>query len=90
MRSAERGLDNELDASIAFHVSILRASQNPFYAQFRDVVSTALQTSTRFANHTKKRTASAADHAAVYEAIVSRNPSAARKAMKRIIDDAWD
>jgi DNA-binding FadR family transcriptional regulator len=42
MEAADRGHDDTLDADIAFHVAILRASGNPFYAQFRDMVATAL------------------------------------------------
>ena len=48
MERAERGDDDALESDIAFHVAVLRASRNPFYAQFRDVVSTALRTSIRF------------------------------------------
>lgn len=90
MQAAEQGMDDALDADIAFHVAILRASQNPFYAQFRDVVETALRTSIRFTNRIKGHSASVADHAAVHVAIVARNPQAARKSMKRIIGDVLE
>ncbi len=53
MRAAEGGEDDPLDADIAFQLAILRASKNPFYAQFRDVVATALRTSIRFTNRIK-------------------------------------
>ncbi|MGJ8498459.1 FadR/GntR family transcriptional regulator, partial [Glaesserella parasuis] len=58
MIAAEQGHDEPLDADIAFHIAVLKASQNPFYAQFRDVVTTALRTSIRFTNRIKGRTAS--------------------------------
>lgn len=87
MAAAERGEDDTLEADIAFHVAILWASNNPFYAQFRDVVSTALRTSIRFTNRIKGRTASVADHAAVRDAIDARDPDAARSAMRHIIGD---
>lgn len=87
MVAAERGEDDTLEADIAFHVAILRASNNPFYAQFRDVVGTALRTSIRFTNRIKGRTASVSDHAAVRDAIDARNPDAARSAMRHIIGD---
>ncbi len=90
MKAAEQGLDDTLDADIAFHVAILRASNNPFYAQFRDVVTTALRTSIRFTNRIKGRTASVADHAAVRDAIVARNPDAARTAMRDLIGDVLE
>lgn len=87
MQAAERGEDDPLEADIAFHVAILRASGNPFYAQFRDVVTTALRTSIRFTNRIKGRTADLAQHGAVLEAIVARTADAAHNAMRAIISD---
>lgn len=90
MKAAEQGMDDTLEADIAFHVAILRGSGNPFYAQFRDVVSTALRTSIRFTNRIKGRSASVADHAAVRDAILARDPGAARVAMRELIGDVLD
>ncbi len=90
MVEAERGQDHTLDADIAFHVAILRASKNPFYAQFQDVVATALRTSIRFTNRVKGRTASVSDHTAVRDAIARRDPAGARTAMKGIIGDVLE
>ena len=90
MVAAEKGLDDTLDADIAFHVAVLRASQNPFYTQFRDVVATALRTSIRFTNRIKGRSASVADHAAVKDAILARDSEGARAAMRRIIGDVLE
>ena len=87
MAAAERGEDDALDADIAFHVAILRASNNPFFAQFRDVVTTALHTSIRFTNRIKGRTADLAQHGAVLKAIEDRTPDAAQAAMRAIISD---
>lgn len=87
MRAAERGLDDTLEADIAFHVAVLRASQNPFYIQFRDVVSTALRTSIRFTNRIKRRSASVVDHEQIWRAIEARDPDTARAAMRRLIGD---
>jgi DNA-binding FadR family transcriptional regulator len=87
MVAAEEGRDDALDADIAFHVSILQASGNPFYAQFRDVVVTALRTSILFTNRFKGRTASLPAHRAVKDAIEARDPEAAQAAMDYIIRD---
>jgi len=87
MEAAERGDDDVLDSDIAFHLSILRASGNPFFAQFRDVVATALRTSIRLTNRIKGRTADLAAHGAVKDAILARNPEGARAAMHAIIGD---
>ncbi|KQR80548.1 FadR/GntR family transcriptional regulator [Sphingomonas sp. Leaf343] len=87
MHDAEMGDDDTLDADIAFHVAILRASNNPFFVQFREVVSTALRTSIRFTNRISGRSASIADHAAVADAIQAGDAAAARAAMAKLIDD---
>jgi len=71
-------------------VAVLHGSGNPFFMQFRDVVSTALRSSIQFTNRIKGRTASVADHAAVRDAINRRNPDAARIAMKKIIGDVLE
>jgi DNA-binding FadR family transcriptional regulator len=87
MQAAEDGDDDPLEADIAFHIAILQASANPFYAQFRDVVTTALRTSIRFTNRFKGRTASLPQHKAVLDAIANRQPDEARAAMAALIAD---
>jgi len=87
MAAAERGEDDPLEADIAFHVAILLAAKNPFYAQFRDMVATALGTSIRFTNTIVGRSASVEQHGAVAQAIGARDPGAARTAMRAIIGD---
>ncbi len=87
MVAAEEGDDDPLEADIAFHIAILEASANPFYAQFRDVVMTALRTSIRFTNRFKGRTASLPQHRAVLTAIEAHDPDAAAAAMGALIED---
>ncbi len=87
MVAAEAGDDDPLEADIAFHIAVLEASANPFYAQFRDVVQTALRTSIRFTNRFKGRTASLPQHLAVLTAIEARDAEAARAAMRALIED---
>ena len=87
MEAAEAGADDPLEADIAFHIAVLNASANPFYMQFRDLVTTALRTSIRFTNRFKGRTASLPAHGAVLEAIEAGDSPAARAAMAAIIED---
>jgi len=87
MKAADRGEDDVLDADIAFHLAILQASGNPFFAQFRDLVATALRTSIRFTNRIVGRTADVIAHGAVRDAILARDPEAAQSAMRAIIGD---
>jgi len=86
MVAAQAGEDDPLEADIAFHLAILRASANPFFDQFRDVVATALRTSIRFTNRIEGRTADLAAHEAVKRAIEARDPAEAQSAMAQIID----
>lgn len=87
MVAAEAGDDDALESDIAFHVAILRAAGNPFFAQFEDVVRTALRSSIRFTNRFKGRSADLAAHGAVLAAIEAGDGVAAQSAMHRIIAD---
>jgi DNA-binding FadR family transcriptional regulator len=90
MRAADRGEDDTLEADIAFHVAVLRASNNPFFSQFRDVVTTALRTSIRFTNRLAGRSASIKDHAAVRDAIAAGDAAAAHAGMAFLIQEVLD
>jgi DNA-binding FadR family transcriptional regulator len=90
MQAAENGHDNTLDADIAFHVAVLKASKNPFYGQFQDIVATALRSSIQFTNRIKGHSASIADHTAVRDAITRNKPDVARIAMRKIIGDVLE
>jgi len=85
MVAAERGEDDPLDSDIAFHVAVLRASNNPFFLQFREMVSTALRTSIRFTNQIAGRTANIAEHTAVRDAILASDADGAHAAMRGLI-----
>ena len=87
MVAAEAGDDDPLEADIAFHIALLQASANPFYVQFRDVVTTALRTSIRFTNRFKGRTASLPQHRAVLTAIEAGDADGARAGMTALIAD---
>jgi DNA-binding FadR family transcriptional regulator len=90
MVAADLGEGDSLEADIAFHVAILHATRNAFYAQFRDVVSTALRTSIRITFGTKERGVNVGDHAQVYQAIKQRDPAAARAAMHHLVIGVLD
>ncbi len=69
---------------------MLKGSKNPFYAQFQDMVATALRSSIQFTNRIKGHSASIPDHAAVEQAIARRQPDKARAAMKKIVGDVLE
>tara|TARA_B110001454_G_scaffold216797_3_gene240729 strand:- start:1562 stop:2266 length:705 start_codon:yes stop_codon:yes gene_type:complete len=87
MRAAERGERDELDADIAFHIAILRTTDNPFYNQLGAVVATALRASILITNRAKGHSADIEAHRAVADAIADRRPEDARRAMRSLIDD---
>ncbi|MDE2251171.1 MAG: FadR family transcriptional regulator [Gammaproteobacteria bacterium] len=91
MRAAERGEDDPLASDIAFHVAVLRASKNRFYAQLTELTETALRFSIRTTNRYKGvKLASVAAHKRVADAIIANRPAAAAEAMRRMIQEALD
>jgi DNA-binding FadR family transcriptional regulator len=91
MQAADRGDDDPLESDIAFHVAVLRASRNRFYAQLTGFTSTALRFSIRMTNRYKGvRLASVADHKKVADGIIAGKPSAAGEAMRSLIQEALD
>ena len=90
MEAAQLGQDNALEADIAFHVAVLKASKNPFFAQLQDVVAPALHRSIQFKNRIKGGSANVADHAAVKDAIMRGDAEGARVAMRKIIGEALE
>jgi DNA-binding FadR family transcriptional regulator len=91
MQAADRGDDDPLESDIAFHVAVLGASRNRFYAQLAGFTSTALRISIRMTNRYKGvRLASVADHKKVADAIIASKPAAAGEAMRKLIQEALD
>jgi DNA-binding FadR family transcriptional regulator len=91
MQAADRGDDDPLDSDIAFHVAVLRASRNRFYAQLTGFTSTALRFSIRMTNRYKGvRLASVADHKKVADAIIAGKPGVAGEAMRKLIQEALE
>lgn len=89
MRKAEGNSLEDLEADIAFHVSILYASNNRFYIRLRDFISTALRVSISHTNPIKgNHEGVVEDHSKVFNAIKNRNPERARQAMLALIDEA--
>lgn len=89
MEAAERGQDDPLEADIAFHSSILNASENRFFIQLRNFIETALRVSIASTNQMKGvAVASEADHRAVYDAIERGDVETAGKAASALLEEA--
>lgn len=86
------GNDPELslhEADIAFHTSILAASNNRFILQLRDFVSTALNVSIQHTTPAKGSIkAIVEEHDKVYRAISLRQPERAKSMTAYLIDEA--
>ena len=75
MKKAESGLDDPLESDIAFHLSVLDASGNRFFAQLGRIIDTTLRVSIRFTNmRTGVKAGNHADHKKIYDAIVEEQP----------------
>jgi len=91
MAAAENGEDDPLTADIAFHVAVMRASGNRFYAQFCDMIDTAARFSIRTTNFVKGvNQASVADHKKVADAIAMGDAIAAESQMRVLMQEALD
>lgn len=91
MVAAERGEDDPLESDIAFHVAILRASGNPFFAHLRELIATALRFSIRTTNQYKGvRLASIADHRKISDAILSGDGKTASESMRALLREVLD
>jgi DNA-binding FadR family transcriptional regulator len=91
MQAADRGDDDPLDSDIAFHVAVLRASRNRFYAQLTGFTATALRFSIQTTNRYKGvQLASIGDHKKVADAIIAGKSVAAGQAMHKLIQEALD
>lgn len=91
MDAAEQGRDDPLEADIAFHTSILLASENRFFIQLRNFIQTALRVSIASTNQLKGvAVASESDHRQVYEAILKGDQSGAHNAMLALLTEALE
>lgn len=91
MVEADQGLDDPLDADIAFHTSVLVASGNRFFVQLTEFIGTALKVSIRYTNKVKGVPgADVQQHADILNAIKSRNSEKAYNAVMTILEEALE
>ena len=89
MERAADSVEEFLAADIRFHIEILHATGNPFFAPIANVISASLESSLRVTNRqpTDNR-ASVPVHQRVMKAICARNPTKAQAAMQFLLRDA--
>jgi DNA-binding FadR family transcriptional regulator len=91
MRTAALGEDDPLESDIAFHVAILHATGNRFYAQLEDMINAALRISIRLTNSVKGVPQADVDlHKKVLDAIEAGDANKARSIMEGIICEVLD
>lgn len=91
MRAAARGEDDPLESDIAFHVAVLGATGNRFYARLEGVIDAALRTSIQFTNQYKGvELADVNEHRKVLDAIEARDSQRAGEIMEKIIHEVMD
>ena len=89
MKQAESGLDDPLESDIAFHLSILDASENRFFMQLGRIIDTTLRVSIRFTNmRTGVRAGVHADHKKIYDGIVNNKPEEAAAMSAELMESA--
>ena len=91
MKAAALGEDDPLESDIAFHVAVLHATGNRFYAQLEDVINAALRISIRLTNSVKGVPQADVDiHKKVLDAIEAGDANKARTTMEGIISEVLD
>jgi DNA-binding FadR family transcriptional regulator len=91
MVAAQRGDDDPLESDISFHVAVLKASGNRFYANMAQLTEAALRFSIRHTNEYKGvRVGNVEDHRRVADAIVSGDSEEAASQMRQLIQGALD
>ena len=89
MQDSVDNLEEFLAADLRFHVEVLHASGNPFFAPVANVVSSALLSSLRVTNRKPADNATSVPvHQRVFKAIRKREPGKAEAAMRTLLADA--
>jgi DNA-binding FadR family transcriptional regulator len=87
MIESERLHDDPLEPDIAFHVAVLNASGNRFFAQLTELIEAALRFSIRMTNR-QTGLRSVPEHKRVCDAILAGDAKRAEKALEALIEDA--
>ena len=86
MWDAAEGLVDPLESDINFHLSILAASNNPFFYNMSPMIETALHFSIQFTNRQlQQQFASPAEHQVICDAIASRDQESAAMETRNLL-----
>ncbi len=91
MQASETGEDDNLEADIEFHNTILYASKNRFFIQLSHFIETALRVSISFTNKmAQTRFASFNDHKCVLDPIMEGDFHSASVSMRKLLEEALE
>lgn len=90
MRAAHDDFEAWIAADIDFHTAIYVAANNVFMSPIAVLFRQYFQMSFRMSSSSFHHQHCLAEHVAVYDAIVAREPAAARKAVQVLLDNASD
>lgn len=89
MAEAAKGALDPLEADVDFHISILEASNNPFFCNMSSMIETALHFSIRFTNkQLEQRSASVKEHQIIVEAIQNHDSEKAAAETRLLLQRA--
>jgi DNA-binding FadR family transcriptional regulator len=88
IRDADSGLDDSLDADIAFFTALFESTSNRFFIQLIEFVSTALRVTSRYSSRMQGFNVSNLEmYEAIFDAIVQGNSMAAFSLVRNMLDD---
>ena len=92
VESSVQRLDQYLDANLAWHMAVVRASHNELLVSFMEVLSVAIHeaTESEIYDSPDVREATLKIHRSILKAIIDRDPEAARRRMARHVTAARD
>jgi GntR family transcriptional regulator, galactonate operon transcriptional repressor len=80
-------VDAAVDADIAFHRALLLATHNDFLAQIAQIIAIGLAERDKFVHHANPSDP-IPSHRAVLDAVTARDPVAAERAMRALVDQS--
>lgn len=86
MTESAGDLEATVDADLAFHRSLLSATHNDFLGQIAQIIAIGLAARDTFVHHANPSDDPVPSHRLVLDAVVARDPVAAERAMRALVD----
>jgi GntR family transcriptional regulator, galactonate operon transcriptional repressor len=86
MAEAGDDLEATVDADVTFHRSLLSATHNDFLGQIAQIIAIGLAERDKFVHHANPSADPVPTHRAVLDAVAARDPVAAERAMRTLVE----